>query len=57
MVRCDQRCGLAQLTKVKEKRDMGVEGIYSREWLWLNREISAVQTLRQKPRSLRRKGQ
>lgn len=57
MVRCDQRCGLAQLTKVKEKRDMGVEGIYSREWLWLNREISAVQILRQKPRSLRRKGQ
>lgn len=57
MVRWDQRCGLAQLTKVKEKRDMGVEGIYSREWLWLNREISAVQTLRQKPRSLRRKWQ
>lgn len=36
---------------------MGVEGIDSREWLWLNYEVSAVQTLRQESRSVRRNGQ
>ena len=57
MARGDWRCGSAQLTMIEWKKNMGVEGIDSSGWPWVNREISAVWTIRQEPRSLRRKGQ